>query len=232
MDTQAAFGFKELFVFVIADIAKSLCDRNGETREQQFARSQAVTHMILGFRPQDVIEAMIAGHCVMFHEAIVDNIPGVMRGEPDATRRATRSGIVAMDKAFGNNLARLEHYQTRSALGRRDEPAALPEETLAETDIADRVQRHAAEAAARKPATVPEENNARPSYPSPEAMAACKANPAALAAIEAGDAESFARAMGIAEPSKAFLAAAADKGSVFEQQAVRNRDGARKAATG
>ena len=59
--------------------------------------------------------------------------------------------------------------------------------------------------------------------PSPEVIAACRANPEAMAALNAGDAERFARAMGIDNPSEAYLAAAARPGSPFDRQASGSR---------
>jgi hypothetical protein len=50
---------------------------------------------------------------------------------------------------------------------------------------------------------------------SPEAIAACNANQDAMAALNSGDPAGFARALGIAHPSEAFLAAATAKGSPF-----------------
>jgi hypothetical protein len=52
---------------------------------------------------------------------------------------------------------------------------------------------------------------------SSERIAACMANPAAMAALKANDPLAFARALGI-EPSKEFLAAAAAEGSPFTQK--------------
>ena len=120
MDTQPAFGFKELLTCLIADMAKAISERNGETRQRQFTRSQAATAMILGFRPRDAIEAMLAGHCVMFHEVIVDSVRDTLRGELDTVRRGTRSNLVALNKSFAGNLGLLERYQLRPSEGSRD----------------------------------------------------------------------------------------------------------------
>src|ERR1700722_11312813 len=128
MDTQPAFGFKELLAHVVGDMAKAVSERQGETRQQHHARSQAAVHMIMGFLPRDVIEAILAGRCVMFHEMMVDSVGDTMRGEVDTTRRAARGNIVAMDRAFGANLTRLERYRARPAEGSRD----MPEETAAQ----------------------------------------------------------------------------------------------------
>jgi hypothetical protein len=137
MDTQSSFGFKELLSHLIGDMAKAIAERAGETVEQQFARSQAAVHTIMAFTPRDAIEVMIAGHCVMFHELIVDSVRDTMRDNAKAAQRGARSNIVAMDKAFGDNLERLERYQARRAEGRRDVA-----EGVDETEIGDRVHRH------------------------------------------------------------------------------------------
>jgi hypothetical protein len=49
-----------------------------------------------------------------------------------------------------------------------------------------------------------------------ETVAASGMSPAATAALEAGNAADFARAMGIEKPSEAFLAAANASGSPFD----------------
>ena len=54
-------------------------------------------------------------------------------------------------------------------------------------------------------------------FPSAEAIATCRSNPAAMAALDAGDPAAFARALGI-EPNEAFLAAATRPGDVYKRQ--------------
>jgi hypothetical protein len=56
--------------------------------------------------------------------------------EQKPTQRATRSGIVSMDKAFGANFTRLRQH--RAATLQKTQPL----DDLAETDIADRNRRH------------------------------------------------------------------------------------------
>jgi DNA-binding FadR family transcriptional regulator len=60
-------------------------------------------------------------------------------------------------------------------------------------------------------------------HPSAAAIAACRANPEAMAALDAGDPERFARAMGLDAPSDAYLAAAGAEGSVFDRRVVGGR---------
>src|ERR1700723_398946 len=135
MASTPEFGFNELFASVIGAIAKALCERSGETAQQQFARSQAAVHMIMAFLPRDVIEALLAGHCVMLHETMLAGVHDTLLGEADAMRRSTRSALIAMNKEFNGNLGHLERYQARPVLGRREAPAMPPAEvTTAGTD--------------------------------------------------------------------------------------------------
>jgi hypothetical protein len=135
MDTN----LEQLLSHVIGDMARAISERPGESQQQQFARAQAAVQSILAFQPADAIEAMIAGHCVMFHALIVDTVQTTLRGEPDTTRRARRNSIVAMDKAFGDNLIRLRRQRARQP---ESAVEAAPTDALAETEIADRITRH------------------------------------------------------------------------------------------
>jgi hypothetical protein len=364
MHTKPAFGPTELFSFIITDMAKAISERNGETRQQALTRFQAAVQMIQAFLPRDVIEAMLAGHCVMFHEVMTDSVRETLLGEPDATRRGTRSNLVALNKALSGNLDRLARYQSRPVEGRdaaempaevvlvmprpaadapsgaggtaavpmpstttvptQATPVAMPEAEAGTTPVltpavpvrtpvtdapktsvptqatpapmpqaeprapaagtqaipvptlvpeartaavpaqaiavptpvaetrttaartqAAPIQTPALEtpagatptwvasvqtpaAAARdvaaqsKPAAVaPPDAEMVVFYPTvPEAMAACQVNPEAMAALEAGDAAGFARAMGVEQPSEGFLAAAATPGSPFDREAA------------
>jgi hypothetical protein len=217
MDTPPVFGLRELLTHVVGDIAKAVAVREGEPPARQAAHAQAATHTVMSFMPRDGIEAMLAGHCLMFHELIVDSVRLTLNGEPAAARRATRSGIVAMDKAFGNNLARLERYRNRQA----EVPAEAHQVARTESEIADRVRRHqAATTAPRKQASG---NGSAVRYPSPDAIAACTANAEAMAALDAGDPAAFARAMGVENPSAAYLAAASDQMAGFRREDIERR---------
>src|SRR3954447_23204742 len=111
MQNQRQLSVPELFNHVVGDAARSVSQRAGETKEQEAVRAQVAVHAIMGFRPSDMTEAMLAGQCVMFHELMLDAIRDLFRGEIDTHRHATRNGIVALDRAFGNNLARLQRWQ-------------------------------------------------------------------------------------------------------------------------
>jgi hypothetical protein len=203
MDTQPAGTLQDLFTVIVGDIAKAVSDRDGEARQQHDIRVHATTCMVMSFSPRDAIEAMIAGQCVMLHEMIVDSVHKTLRSEEDDRRPTTRAGIVAMDRAFGANLTRLDRYQTRRA----QTPDTHPAEGLGEMDIVERVRRHQAQT----PQPAPAQPAAKATTPTPEQIAACAASPEAMAALDAADPARFARAMGVNNPSATYLAAAGAK---------------------
>ena len=122
MDIELETGFEHLLTFAVTDMAKAVSVRHGETEARQFARCQAAVHMIMGFQPRDVIEVLLAGHCVMVHEVMTADVHDSLRGEAPSNRRT----LVALNKAFNDNLDRLERYRQRPAEGRRDAPEASP----------------------------------------------------------------------------------------------------------
>ena len=234
MGTQATFGFKDLYHHLVGEMAKAVSERPGESASQRLRRTEAAVHMIMGFLPRDVIELMIAGHCVMLHEVMADSFRHVFASQPDAARRASIGGIVALDRCFRDNQTRLEQAKLRRSEGRRDAPgdaavtagggmATGADQTVDLASVARAPEPVAANVvqadAARAPkvaAPVARAEAVAETYtPSPEAIAACLANPAAMAALDAGDAAAFARALGVAEPSDAYLAAAGEEGSPF-----------------
>jgi hypothetical protein len=121
MDTPSTFGFQDLLTFAITDMAKAVSERN-ESEALQFARCQAAVHMIMGFWPRDAIEVLLAGHCVMLHEVMTADVHESLCGEPVGNRRS----VVALNRAFNDNLDRLERYRQRPAEGRRDAPEVSP----------------------------------------------------------------------------------------------------------
>jgi hypothetical protein len=144
MDTQPVFGPADLIAVMVGDMAKAISERSGETRQQALSRYQAAVRMIMSFLPRDVIEAILAGHCVMFHEVMTDSVRETLRGEPDTTRRGTRSNLVALNRVLSGNLDRLARSQSRPVEGQREEP-----EAGAEAEMAERAPPAAADAPAR-----------------------------------------------------------------------------------
>src|ERR1700722_17172276 len=107
MDTASTFGFEDLFTVALTDMAKAVSERNGENEAQQFARCQAAVHMIMGFSPRDAIEVLLAGHCVMLHKVMTADVHDSLCGEAAGNRRS----VIALNKAFNDNLDRLERYR-------------------------------------------------------------------------------------------------------------------------
>ncbi len=107
METQPAFSPEQLFDHIARDVARSICERPGDSVEQGAVRYQVAVEMVRAFQPGDVIEAMLAGHCVTLHEVIVDCGQDLSRDQEDAMRRATRSHLVALNGGFLRNLDRL-----------------------------------------------------------------------------------------------------------------------------
>ena len=104
MDLQPAFSPNDLVAHIAGNVANALCAREGEIQQQQDERREAAASTIMAFQPSDAVEAMLASHCVVFHEMIVAGAQETWRYEDPAMLRAKRTTIVAMDKAFGNNL--------------------------------------------------------------------------------------------------------------------------------
>lgn len=216
-----AHNFEACCTTIIGDMAKALCERNGETPEQRIVRGQAVIHMIMGFLPRDVIEVTLASHCVMFHELMVAGVHDAFCAEEAKVRRAELHGLIAMNKAFCGNLGHLARYQKRVAEGSHEAPA--------ESQAASGAGTVAGRAAGAESAQDPGRAEAEPvpsdpgkssatCRPTDEAIAAGRDN-AAAAAIRSGDPVGFARAMGIGRPSADFLAAARAPGSPFDLEA-------------
>jgi hypothetical protein len=247
MASSPEFGFNELFASVIGEIAKAVCERSGETAQQQFARSQAAVHMVMGFLPRDVVEALLAGPCVMLHETMLASVHETLLGEADAMRRSTRSALIAMNKEFNGNLGHLERYQARPVLAGQDAPARPPSEVAAAgTATAQPTGPPHAVPEAPPPSAATHEVPPRPTpdavssaaqeeldrlaehdpeatmenHLSPAMLAACQANPEAMAALTAGDPGRFAKALGITIPAEAFLEAASTPGSPFDPNAT------------
>ena len=114
-------SFQDLFTHVIGDMAKAIAERQGESEQQRAARVNAAIRMILSFFPRDAIEAMLAGHCAMFHELLTDCMGKTLRGEMETLRRG-HANLLGMNRAFLNTLDRLTRCQRRAAEGGRDAP--------------------------------------------------------------------------------------------------------------
>ncbi len=120
MQTTQKPGYQDLFGQTITDMANAIATRPNEDDAKRQRRAAAAVRSIMGFQPRDAAEVMLAGHAVMYHEVIVDNIRRTLHGEPEQTGRATRANIAAMDRAYQSSLRHLRLYQKRPGEGSRD----------------------------------------------------------------------------------------------------------------
>jgi hypothetical protein len=217
MQTQPTAAPTSLLTQIVAGVAQALSARAGESvcesTGEHAGRTRIAAATIMDFAPRDTVEAMLAGHCVMFHHLIVEDVEVMRRGEQG---RVTRAGIVAMDRAFGANLTRLARYRTDRAKGAQKEAAQKEGdqtlEGLAETTIADRASRHqnGAPVAARTDADA---------VWAQEGVGDTNASPATTAG-EADPARSIPSAE-TDQPSEAWLASAATQLAGLNRQARR-----------
>ena len=224
MDQAPVNSFEACCTAIVGDMAKALGERSGETPGRGVARAQGAAMMIMAFLPRDVIEATLASHCVMFHDLMVISAHDTLCAEDTEERRAGMQDLLALNKAFCGNLGHLKHYQKRVAEGSREAVAeAVGPESTAEGQQACQTSGgpvrsgpvRATTSAGREPMSP--EKFSPVLRPDKEAIAARRDNPAAAAAaMKAGDAAGFARAMGIEQPSAAFLEAARAPGSPFD----------------
>ena len=175
-------SFQDLFTHVIGGMAKAVSDHPGENPQQGTARVAATVRMILNFLPRDGIEAMLAGHCVMFHELLTDCVGKTVRGEEETLKRG-HAGLLGMNRAFLNSLDRLIRYQRRLSEGSRDAPRAKAPSTPApEAPVQEPPRQEAA-----PPMPAPKTKaGAAPFRPLPPAMLTSAA--AARAVLRAGEA--------------------------------------------
>ena len=172
-------SFQDLFTHVIGGMAKAVSDHPGENPQQGTARVAATVRMILNFLPRDGIEAMLAGHCVMFHELLTDCVGKTVRGEEETLKRG-HAGLLGMNRAFLNSLDRLIRYQRRLSEGSRDAPRAKSPSTPAPEAPVQEPPRQ--EAAPLMPAPKAEPAPFRPSLPATQTSAI-----AARAVLRAGE---------------------------------------------
>jgi hypothetical protein len=124
MPTQQELSVKDAVTHAIDDMAKAISERPGDGNQDQSIRARVATMMIEEFNPRNVVQVILAGHCVMFHAVMTASIRDTLRGDLETMRHATRSNIVAMNKSFHMNLDRLDRYRIRAAASQASAPAA------------------------------------------------------------------------------------------------------------
>jgi hypothetical protein len=216
MDTISAFGFEACCKAIAGDMARALAKRNGETPEQQFVRAQAAVFMIMGFLPRDVAEALLASHCVMFHELMVIGVHDALCAQDAKARRGEVQGLLAINKAFGGNLIQLQRYQKRPPESRRETVSNV---ATGAVQVKSAPTSTPAPAAAHVPPAVKPGAAAGPpaarGHSADKAVPAAGANSEAAAALRAGDGAVFALSAGSEQQGAVPVAEAGTPGSPF-----------------
>jgi hypothetical protein len=105
---------------MLQGIAEAIGGRPGDTMAQRDNRSRDVLHSVLGFRPRDPVEIMLAGMTVAHVYLIQDSACDALRDETDVAKARTKSTIVALDRMLFGFLKELRTAQTRSIEGWAD----------------------------------------------------------------------------------------------------------------
>ena len=127
-------AFPEPMLSIVGDMACALANRPGETPALGQARAAAAVRAMMAFLPRDGIEAMLASHCVLFHTLLTDSAKDGRGGEETLPFRGGQRGLLALNKAFLDNMKALRACQARPPEGQRDSPAPTqPDETLAQS---------------------------------------------------------------------------------------------------
>src|ERR1051326_1525357 len=115
MHPRTATDGQDVISRIIAGTAAALSRRSGDNSDQQRARADAAT-AIREFEPQNVIEAMLAGHSVMFHCLLNDAVDRMRAtAGPEINVEKVPAGLVALNNAFHRNLDRFERSRKRRA---------------------------------------------------------------------------------------------------------------------
>ena len=126
MSAVPAFGFEQLFTHVIGEMARAMADRPEDTPDQRAHYMNAAIHTIMSFLPRDVMEAILAGHCVMFHDVLVRAFQEIARTGLVAPKG--KGSVFDLNKAFLANLSPFLKLRARPSEGRRDTPESTKQE--------------------------------------------------------------------------------------------------------
>ena len=88
-----------------------VCDDPDQTEAELGAQREATAAVIGALDPRDAIEAIISGHCVMYHYLTRDAARDFSRCVDRAVRPRLRSAIMAAERGFSRNLRLLWRKQ-------------------------------------------------------------------------------------------------------------------------
>ena len=107
MITDPGFTLQDAVDEICNGVIEAVAERPGEPEAVRLIRRQTVGHTVRSFQPRDPLEAMLAGHCVIFDQLVRDTMRDSIRGQTAATAFRTRNQIHGSGRMF---LAHLKAF--------------------------------------------------------------------------------------------------------------------------
>jgi hypothetical protein len=94
-------------------VIETVADKPGLSPERRASVTQTVVCSVMAFNPRDPIEAMMAGHCVVYDHMLRDGAREMLRGQAELVMIQARPGVLAAGKIFLGTVAMLLRMQRR-----------------------------------------------------------------------------------------------------------------------
>ncbi|MGA3005515.1 MAG: hypothetical protein ABSE20_27745 [Acetobacteraceae bacterium] len=115
MHTETGFTIMNAISEITQEVIETVADRPGDSPAKRFARQQSTAWTMMSFLPRDPVEAMLAGHCVVFDNLLRDTARDALCGQPMELKRRTRSQSQAFGKLFLVHIEKFDQRQARLA---------------------------------------------------------------------------------------------------------------------
>ena len=113
MQPNPTFGFEQIVTELIRGVIETVADKPGLSPERRASVTQTVVCSVMAFNPRDPIEAMMAGHCVVYDHMLRDGAREMLRGQAELVMIQARPGVLAAGKIFLGTVAMLLRMQRR-----------------------------------------------------------------------------------------------------------------------
>jgi hypothetical protein len=160
------------FYFAMTEICRGVMDaignQPGDTPERKAGRRRAVADTMSSMQPNDPLETMLAGQCVVFDHMVREAATSLLSGQTEAIKLRLRPQIFSASRMLLANLAQFRQSQADAEAKLGNQPGAAP----------NRAEAAVAAAKAPAPAKAPASKAAAEPAPAPNPEPA-RANPAA-----------------------------------------------------
>lgn len=119
MHTNSGFTMMNVMGEIRRKVVEAVADRPEDTSASRFVRQAATVLTLTAFLPRDPVEAMLAGHCVVFDNLLLDSARDILHGQPIEMKLRTRNQSLAFGKQFLAQIEKFEQRQSRLT----DQPA-------------------------------------------------------------------------------------------------------------